>query len=133
MRAAFAGVFAAACLSTIVAAPLQAQAIAGDQGVILIGAKAPALDRSPSSSADAVFRSWLQRTDLGRLINRDASLLRVAHAADGTEALVMGEGFHDVLVTAIDERGRTLTTCISTADAARTILLRPAEARVREP
>jgi hypothetical protein len=70
---------------------------------------------------DQVFRAWLDRTDLGRMIKRDASILRIEKAADGTEMLVMGEGFRDVLVATTNDAGKTTTICIGTVEGARAI------------
>jgi hypothetical protein len=83
--------------------------------------------------ADDVFRAWLDRTDLGRMIRRDATKLRVQKASDGTEMLALGEGFRDVFIATIDENGKAVLTCVATVEGARSILAVVPALRVREP
>jgi hypothetical protein len=113
-------------LFAVLAVPLRAQS-AADPGTAAI-AFGPL-----SATADVAFRAWLDRTDLGRMIKRDASALKVARVADGTEILIVGEGFKDVLVATTQPTGKTLTTCIATDDGARILYLPSRAPRTREP
>jgi hypothetical protein len=126
MKAALPCLLCASLLALLAGVPLSAQTAAPES-------RSAAVLAPFDGAADAVFRAWLDKTDLGRRIKRDAATLRVARAADGTEMLLLGEGFQDVLVAATDERGKTVTTCIATGEGARMIFLSSRAPRVREP
>jgi hypothetical protein len=66
------------------------------------------------------------------MIRRDQSALRTVKAADGTEAIVMEEGFRSVLVAYTDESGEAVTTCINTSDAAKAIFATDRAPRTRK-
>ena len=86
-----------------------------------------------STIAEQAFRTWLDRTEVGRMLSRDASKVRLLKDADGGETLVFEEGFRTVLLARHAENGEAEATCVESVAEARKFFEVSRAPRVREP
>jgi hypothetical protein len=63
----------------------------------------------------------LEGTDLGRMLNRDASSVSIMRLRGGVMKLDVGDGFRSVLVVQITPEGKTEISCIMSEKAAERI------------
>ena len=72
------------------------------------------------------YRQWLASSGLGRMLQRKKTDLTVLKGEDGSETLVLGQGFRQVILVQRGEDGRPVTSCVSTAAEAEAFLSRRA-------
>ncbi len=73
------------------------------------------------AAPDPVTPFTLEGTDLGRMLNRDATNVSVMRLRGGAMRLDVGGGFRSVLVVRITPEGKAETSCIMSEKAAERI------------